>query len=387
MPEHGHAPRHQRTPERRHLCVRSILAALTFFLAFSSSVRAEQVETTPTDKLIELRQTWLTQLARQEAANWELERIGSPRSGPTIANIGDPNAILDEFVPVLNGDYDAIRSALSQLTSKNKSRRDEVQKSWEQACRDRAAFREFVDGQQKGYGFNFDAGTPPGFKPNILDMVLLAWAATVFVIALRLRANEQRLAVRKAQRIAAVAAILVSVTLMPGCGMSSGGIRPWMEREQAALNADIKDATEKADAAVAQANLKWQANIDAWTKLVTAPSASGRASGAIQDGEVGDGGQGLRDRLRAIAQESHLIELIVKDTDDQRNKLAEEHSKLDDLIASAKWRTVAMSSTRTGVALVLFGITIAPYWSARRTRNAGIRLASRTCPRASVATR
>lgn len=367
---------------RRCLGRRSIavIIALTILL-IPGTPAFGQSEPSPIDKLTDLRLDWLTQVARQDVANWEIDLISPPRSnGLSVGSLGDPSAVLKELRPVLSGEYEAIRNSLIALAAKAKARRAEVQKDWADVTRQRDAFRQDADRLQAAYGFQFDSGTPTGFKPDIFDALLLIWGAAVFVVALRLRAKEQRLELRKAERTAVITALLISLTVFPGCNMTSGDTKPWMDREQIELTAAIKDATEKANAATNTANAKWQAAVDGWAKLVTSPTDS--VDAIVQREEVGEGGQGgLRDRLRAVATESRLAELLVKDTEDQRNKLTEERSKLDELVASAKWRSIAFSSVRIGIAVVLFGVTIAPFWMARRARRAAIRLASRTCPR------
>ncbi|HEV3439065.1 MAG TPA: hypothetical protein VG122_16985 [Gemmata sp.] len=358
----------------------AILIALPIFLILGTPAHA-QSEASPVDKLIDLREKWLTQIARQDVANWEADLISSPRTnGMTVGTLGDPNAVLKELRPVLTGDYLAIRNGLVGLTTKANARRAEVQKDWTEVCRQRATFRQYTDKQQEAYGFNFDAGTPPGFNPNAFDVILLGCGIAVLVVAMRLRAKERRLAIRKANRAAVVAALLIGLAMFPGCDAISGDRKPWIDREQTELTTAIKDATEKADAATNAANAKWQATVDGWAKLVTAPTDSVDAT--VQREEIGEGGQGgLRDRLRGVALESHLAELIVKDTEDQRNKLSDERSKLNELVEGAKWRSIAFASVRIGIVVFLFGITIAPFWTARRARRAAIRLASRTCPR------
>jgi hypothetical protein len=195
-----------------------------------------------------------------------------------------------------------------------------------------------------------------------------------------MRAKELRLSIRKAKRSAITTVLLICLAALPGCTSNSGDQKAWVEREQLELIAAIKEATEKADSAANAANAKWQASVDGWAKLVTSPADS--VDAIVQREEVGESGQsGIRDRLRAIALEAHLAALIVKDSEDQRAKLAQERPKLDEMVSGAKWRSILFASVRIGFAAVLFGITVAPFWFARRTRRAAIRLASRTCPR------
>ncbi len=360
-----------------------LLTALAIVLTFGNSAFAQYEVTPPStiDKLTDLRLKWLTQIARQDVANWENDIISAPRtSGLSVGTLGDPSAILKELRPVLTTDYDSIKNGLIELAKKAERNRQGVQKDWSEVCRQRAVFRQYADSQQEDYRFNFEAGTPAGFAPDAFDAALLVCGVLVFGIALHLRAKELRLAIRKANRTALTVVLLVSVSAIPGCGSYTGDQRPWLEREQTDLNSAIKEATEKADVAINAANAKWQTTVDGWAKLVTAPSDS--VDAIVQREEIGESGQGgLRDRLRGIALESHLAELIVKDSEDQRNKLSDERSKLNELVESAKWRSIAFAAVRIGIVVFLFGIAIAPFWSARRGRRAAIKLASRTCPR------
>jgi hypothetical protein len=368
---------------RMNLCSIVIIAALTIVFALGSTAFAQSdaAATSTIDKITDLRLKWLTQMARQDVAHWETDMISAPRiNGVSVGTLSDPSAILKELRPVLEGDYLNIKNRWRELTAKAEARRSEVQKDWSDVCGQRAVFRQYVDKQQAEYGFDFDSGTQPGFNPDVLDAALLIWGAVVFVVALRLRAKELRLLNRQARRTALTAALLTGLAALPGCGTRSGDQKSWAEREQSELNSAFKEAAEKAEAATNAANAKWQATVDSWAKLVTAPGDS--VDAIVQREEIGESGQaGVRDRLRSIALEAHLAELIVKDTEDQRGKLIDERPKLEDLVYGAKWRSMAFTSVRIGFAVTLFGITIVPFWSARRTRRAAIRLAGRTCPR------
>jgi hypothetical protein len=376
---------HVRFDSSPALCSRSrsdfrpvaILAALPLLLALGTPTYA-QSQASAIDNLIDLREKWLTQIARQDVANWETDIISSPRtSSLRVGTLGDPNAILKELRPVLAGEYDLIRNGLVGLAAKVKARRLEVQKDWAEVFRQRAVFRQYVDQQEAAYHFNFDERTPPGLKLDAFDAVLIAWGVVVFAIAMRLRIKERRLAIRKAFRTGITTSLLVGLVTLPGCGTNTSNLKPWADREQTELTSAIKDAAEKAEAATNTANTKWQAAVDGWAKLVTAPTSD--VDAIVQREEIGEGS--LRDRLRGVALEARLAELFVKDTEDQRNKLTDERSKLDELVAGAKWRSTVFACARAGFAALLFGITIAPFWSARRSRRAAIRLASRTCPR------
>src|SRR5262249_56018627 len=116
--------------------------------------------------------------------------------------------------------------------------------------------------------FDFESATYAGFKPTVFDAMLLVWACAVALVALRLRAKEQRLEIRKAQR-AAAAVLLLGLVSLPGCG-SPGATdsRPWAVREETELNEKFADAAPKAAAAEDAANKKWQAAADARVLLV-----------------------------------------------------------------------------------------------------------------------
>jgi hypothetical protein len=350
------------------------LVALTFVIPSSAFA---QGDASPTDRLIELRRDWLTQIARQEAAAWEIDLISAPRSGgPAVGNFQDPNAILKELGPVLSREYDVVRGRLSSFTTRAAARENEVRKEWAEVYRQRIAFRQYAEKQQATYGFDFDSNSPAGLNLNVLDAALAGWLALALIVALRLRSRERRLTIRRAQRMAAASVVLLGISSLPGCAANDVDPRAWTTREEAGLTTSIKDATEKADAAVAAANKKWQAAIDAWARLVTAPTASESVDATIQREETK-----IRDQLREIAVEARLADRMARDMEEQRGKLAEERARLDELISSARWRSMSMASLRVVAAVVLLGLAVTPFWNARRARRAAIRQASRTCPR------
>jgi hypothetical protein len=360
------------------------LAVLTVLLA--AGIATAQSESTPPESLTALRLQWQTQLARQDAANWEAELVSAPPgAGLTVGNFQDPAAVLKELRPFLVKDYDALRTALIGLGAKAKTRREEIQKDWAEVVRQRAAFRQYADRQQANYGFDFEAGTPPGFRPTALDGVLLACAVVVAVVALRLRRKEMRLTLRKWERASqsralATAGILLGLLTLSGCGGSPAGSdsRPWVVREEERLNVSLAEATAKADFEMRRADQKWQATAEGWAKLVTAPGTSGKEE---VDQVVREGETNLRNKLREVAIDAKLAERLAKDAEQERATLAEEKAKLEGLIAGAKWRSAAISGVRIAFAVVLFALCIWPFWSARRARARAIRTAARTCPR------
>src|SRR5262245_50763946 len=153
----------------------SVCIVVFVALALVAPVHA-QSHSPPSDKLTALRLEWHTQLARQQAAQWDAALIAPPRATGAVGSLQDPSAVLKELRPVLTGDYQAVRNALSELDARAKARRAEVQKDWAEVYRQRGEFRHYAEAQQAAYGFDFESGSPPGFKPQLFDGVLLAWA-------------------------------------------------------------------------------------------------------------------------------------------------------------------------------------------------------------------
>src|SRR5207244_1785891 len=90
-----------------------------------------------------------------------------------------------------------------KLSETAKTRRDDAQKEWAEVYRQRIAFRQYTDQQQAAYGFDFDTGAMPGFKPTIFDAIVVVWAAVVFVVAVRLGRQVRRVAIRSRRSCAA----------------------------------------------------------------------------------------------------------------------------------------------------------------------------------------
>jgi hypothetical protein len=352
-------------------------------LLFAAPAPAAAQDAPSPEKIVALRLEWLTQLARQDAANSQAAQTESidislrPENRKTVGNFNDPSVILKELRPVLAAEYGTIRRALDALSEKANAKRDEARKDWAEVVRQRAAFREYAEKQQAAYGFDFESGSPPGFRPNVIDGVLLACALAVVVVAVRLRRQEMRLDIRRSQR-AAAACLLVGLVALPGCGESPAGAdtRPWAVREESRLNQDIADATAKAKAALDanRTHKKWMVTLDGWVKLVAAESD--RVDELVRAEETA-----LRDTLREIEATARLAERLARDAEEQRDTLGEEKAKLDDLVAGARWRNIALAAARVGAAALLFGLAVAPFWSARRARRRRIRRAARTCPR------
>jgi hypothetical protein len=369
-----------RSPIPQPRAVAALIAGLLLLLAPATALAEDAPNP---EKLVALRLEWLTQLARQDAANSQAAQTEAidislhPENRKTVGNFNDPSVILKELRPVLAAEYGAIRRALDGLNDKARAKRDDAQKDWAEVVRQRAVFREYAEKQQYAYGFDYESGSPPGFQPTAIDGALLAWALVVIVIATRLRSQELRLDIRQAQR-AAAACLLLGLVALPGCGGPPAGAdtRPWAVREESKLNDDIADATAKAKSALDanKTHKKWVATLDGWEKLIAAETD--KVDELVRTEETK-----LRDSLRDIEATAKLADRLAKDAEEQRGKLTEEKAKLDDMVAGAKWRTIAVTAMRVGAAALLFGFSIAPFWSARRTRRKRLRRAARTCPR------
>ena len=273
----------------------------------------------------------------------------------SVGSFQEPSTILKELRPVLAGDYEAVRNRLTALEAKarriaTKCRRNGP--TWFS----RAEFRQYAERQQSSYGFDFDSGSPHGFKPSLFDAALLGWTLVVYLVALVLRAKENRLVSRRARR-AMAGAFLLALTFLPGCDPHSADSRPWAVREEAELMAATKDATESANRATEAANKKWQTAVDGWAKLVAA--SVGGADAVVLREETD-----IRDRLRRITEATCLADRLAKDAEETRAKLSEENAKLEGLVANAKWWAVSSVSARIAAALALFVLCVAPLWRA-----------------------
>jgi hypothetical protein len=357
----------------QRLCILAALAAA----ALPTPARAQQPDPATAEKLVNLRLKWHEQEARREAAGWEAELIAPRVGGTASGQFTDPSAILDELRPVLRDNYDALRDASARLAKTARARRDEGQKDWADVYRQRVAFRQFADEQQKAYGFDFDTAAQPGFRPSALDAVLLGWAALVLLVALRMARRVRRVAIRKARRGVA-AGVLVGLFGVSGCsGGPTPDDRPWAVREEERLNADTREATEKADAAGREADKKWTAAVNEWATLI--PGTGGnhdKVEAILRDGE-----KDLRGNLRTAAVEAALANRLAKEAEAEKGQLAADRTRLTELTDEAKLRSVALAVVRSAGAVLLLGLAVVPYWRARRAEAAVIRADAKKCPR------
>jgi hypothetical protein len=357
-------------PYRPFLCAAVLVAC-------GGTARADPADPGAAENLVKLRYGWHAQQARLEAAEEETKALAPPRLGASVGNFQDPSAVLNELRPVLADDYPALRNAAVTLADTARTRREEVQKEWEEVYRQRIAFRQYADRQQAVYGFDFDAGTQVAFKPTAFDAALLVWAALAFVAAVRLNRQVRRVAIRRLGRAAAAVAV-VALGGVSGCADGSApDARPWTVREEARLTADAKDAAEHAGAAVAEADRKWGETLGGWVELVTARAGSPQPVATI----LRDGETEVHNQLRDAAQNARLGARLAAEAEAERGLLAADTTKLAELTTGSKWRAIAFAAFRCGCAAVLFGLATGPYWRARRSEAAVIRADARKCPR------
>src|SRR5262249_20530428 len=95
-----------------------LIVALLLLLALVDPAHAHPGD----DRLPALRLDWLTQPARRDAAEGEVDLIPAPREiGPSVGNFRAPGGMLKELRPALDGDYDTMRNRLSILDAKAKA--------------------------------------------------------------------------------------------------------------------------------------------------------------------------------------------------------------------------------------------------------------------------
>ena len=357
---------------------RGRLVPLLAALAVAASAGYGRAEAPGVDALVEKRFEWHAQQARLETAEDEARRVAPPPvGGSAVRNFQDPSAVLNELRPALSDDYKALRNAANKLAEDARARRAQARKDWEDVYRQRVAFRQHADEQEARAGFDLDTGSLPAFQLTALDIGMLVWAAVVFVVSVRLGRQLRRVSLRRAQRAVAVAALLGLFT-MPGCsGNSSPDERPWTVQEDERLTRELKETTEKADAATATANQKWNAALDGWAGLVAVPGAMGDPVEKI----LRDGENDVRNHLLEAARDARLSDRLLAEAEAERSQLAADNTKLAELVSGSQWRTTAFAVLRCAGAVVLFGLAVLPYWQARRKEAAVIRADAKKCPR------
>lgn len=351
------------------------LALLVVVVALATDVRAQDGEPPTPDKLVKQRLDWHTEVARQETADDEAKRLVQARGGVTRNAAND--TVLKQLGPVLSENYKSAKNAGQKLVEAAEARRNETQKEWEEVYRQRIAFRQYTDAQQKIYKFDFDTGAQPGFQPEIFDAAVIVWAAILFVIAVRLSKKVRRVELRRLERAASVL-LLAGLLSASGCagGAASADGRPWTVREEAKLTSDLKDAKKKADESEFAANKKWEETLDGWAKLV-APSAGDddRVEKTLRRGETE-----LRENLWKASEATRLADRLATEAAEERTKLADDRAKLSDLTTGAKVRAVAFTAARCAFAGVLFALAVYPFWRAKRRERARVAADAKKCP-------
>ena len=218
-------------PRFYRLC---LLVAVTAS-AVAGQARGQQPDSAG-DKLTALRLEWHTQHAHLEVAEEEAKLTAPPRTCGGIGQFQDASPILNELRPVLAPAYATLGSLTLKLAEDAAARRAAVQKNWADVYRQRVAFHQYTDQQQAAYGFDFDSGDLPGFRPSILDAAIIVWAGVVFVVALGLGRHVRRVTFRKAARTTLAVGLLAAFAV-PGCGSKSTDTRPWVAREEDELTA------------------------------------------------------------------------------------------------------------------------------------------------------
>jgi hypothetical protein len=294
-----------------------------------------------------------------------------------VRTLQDPNVVLKEVRDALEKDYKALTEAASKLGEEARKRRTEARTAWDDVYRQRIEFRAHVDKQQAAYDFDFDTGALPGFKPTFVDAGALAWAAVVFVVAVRLGKGARRVFTRKVQRATAA---LVPFALVTASGCSGGApadARPWAVREGAKLAAETKEFAEAAERAAAEADRKWAAALDGWVKLV----AKQKLDDEPADEVLRKGEERARDLFREAATDARLADRLADEAGSERAQLAADKVKLGELTGGAKGRALAFAVLRCAGAAVLFGFAVWPFVRARRAEAAVIRADAQKCPR------
>jgi hypothetical protein len=340
-------------------------------LALAGSARAQPEPPAP-DELVKLRAEWHELQARRAVAEDAAKDTALPRASTAAAlNLSDPNAVLVPLRIALQKDYGALAEAGKKLGEAAETRRAEARAAWDELYRQRVEFRAHVDQQQTAYDFDFDTGSLPAFKPTLIDA-----GAVIFAVAVRLGKGARRVRSRRLQRSAA-AVVLFALLTAPGCsGGAPADARPWAAREAEKLSAENKEAIAAVAAAEAAANVKWNAALESWVKLVTP-----KVGGEPVDKVVREGETNTRDLFRSAALAARLADRFADEANSERSQLATDKTKLGELTSGAKWRALAYTVARCTGAAVLFVIAIWPFVRARRAEAAAIRADARKCPR------
>ncbi|MDY3554874.1 hypothetical protein R5W24_004004 [Gemmata sp. JC717] len=355
-----------RRPRSRALTLGAVLAVL----ALGGPARAVPPDA---ERLTGLRYEWHRQHARREAARWEVDLISRPRDR-SAGQTQDPSALINELLPVLDRDYDALRDAALRMSESARARADAARREWEEVYKQKVAFHRYADQQQAAYGFDLGAGVHRPFQFTPADAGLLLCAAVVFAVARRLRARVRRVSLRRDRR-ATGAALACLFLMIPGCSASyDPDNSAWAVREEGELTTATKDAAAQADAAEAEAEQKWAAAVESWAKRVA-------ASGAPFEKVVREGEAHVRDRLRSAARDARLAVRLTQEAEADQAQLATDRGKLDELRGGARWRAIGFAAVRCCAAALLFGLAVLPYRRALGQEAARIKADAKKCPR------
>lgn len=355
-----------------------LFGAMLGALASGNAARAESPPSGTPGKLIELRYEWHKRQARKQAAELEAKALAlPPAEGPSLRNVQDPSALLTELRPILQGDYETLNKAALKLSERAHAQAEAAKRDWEEVYQQKLALRKYADEQQAAHGFNIETGEQAGFRLTPLDAGILVWAVVVFVAALALSKRVRRVSLRRAKRAAGTAAVLL-LAAVAGCSdRFTTDTSDWYAREEAALTANVAEATEQANAAVAEADKRWRLATDARARLVAAPGGTdSQVEKLVREGEAQ-----LREHLLSANRDAQLAARLTKEAEAEKGQLATDRAKLDSLRSGARWRSIGFAALRCVAAALLFAVAIAPFRRAVRKEVALVRADANKCPR------
>ena len=313
------------------------------------------------DRIEAVRLEWLTQLARRDAAQWEIDLIAQPKgSVGSVASLLEPAAILADIRSELVADYGAIRAHLIAIDTKARARREDVQRQWTAVvhaprarCAELRRLRTHTDSTSTG---------PHRLHSAPRNSTRFSWCVGCSCSWLR-GAGRERTTARPAAPLGAVGALLVGIVFLAGCASGKENGQSRTDREEVRLRAEAKKAGDAATAAYEDADRRWRAAVDEKAKLLAAPGTEVDALVLREEADV-------RGTLRRVTVETVLADRLARDAEDQRAVHGEEAVRLDRLTSAAKGWAVAATGIRIAVAGSLFALCIAPVWSAVRANRA-----------------
>ena len=353
------------TASRPH--ARSLRSRRVILLGAGRLVRAANRRCTA-DKLVEKRHDWHVQQARLKRRKKKFD--GSPL--PAAARKSRTSKTPPRYHrtrPTFTEDYKSLRTrrpSSPKPPARNATKPKRTGRSLPATDR-LAAWKQ----QQAAYGLTLTPGRNPS-SPSFVDASAILWAAVISSS----RGGWASVVGCPFARPSVAAVLFSLLTASRGFGPPLDG-RPWMVREDAKLTDDLKDTTEKADAAVAEANKKWTATLNGWANLVSAPAAIGDPVEAI----LRDGENDVRKSVQEATVNARVADRLTAEAEAERTQLETDKAKLATLTSSAKMRSIAYAVGRCAVIALLFGFAIMPYWRALRKEAALIRADAKKCPR------